>query len=580
MTDANGTKKTRYALVLSLQKDFDENKATKWIDEYLKNSELDGDKNNPEKDSFLVIYTDFDKVTGKIIPQKNGKPFYSKMIGSQSGYYAGSDGISQGDIYTKYMKSNPVVASTILYWPFCTAFEQVFNSSVEIGQGLSTNKAWTNRVWSAAPEATNLDIAEKVPTRSTTFAPYATISLRTGDTKQEKLANYPFQDFIKDGRPLACNDKLVKGFGGILSSLADDCISNSGAGYGKLPGYADYTDYLFAYEFNKYVIQDNNAAFKDQLAGSGKDLSDKMKGNQAPKIYSLNPATCFTAGIGKTTCSAGEVNNFTVKQRNATNKDYDLNGIPDEDPSKKGNEEAHISTGGFFFADAKFFAFADDNQMPIKRVMVNWGDDMPVTNMDTYGRYKNHKPYCAASEGDVVGLCGKAGVGGKETTETPSLLTCATDKECGIVDPSFVCLMKDHKDPTHKLPGKLKDQDAFDVARFGNMPRACEATYFDFAHVYTCSKGNKYRFKVSDPANKLSPATKGRLAAHGVKDSDEVCVYKPGVQILDNWDWCNGIDNVLNNNFVGRHLGACNFASEPTNFTPYKGQIVVVPEKQ
>jgi hypothetical protein len=103
----------------------------------------------------------------------------------------------------------------------------------------------------------------------------------------------------------------------------------------------------------------------------GKDLVIKEKLITSTNIFLI--PTCFTAGIGKTTCSAGEVNNFTVKQRNATNKDYDLNGIPDEDPSKKGNEEAHISTGGFFFADAKFFAFADDNQMPIKRVMVNWG---------------------------------------------------------------------------------------------------------------------------------------------------------------------------------------------------------------
>ena len=47
----------------------------------------------------------------------------------------------------------------------------------------------------------------------------------------------------------------------------------------------------------------------------------------------------------------------------------------------------------------KFFASSDDNHLPIRRVMVNWGDDpVGATNQSKTGFYKNAKPLCAGSD--------------------------------------------------------------------------------------------------------------------------------------------------------------------------------------
>lgn len=576
ITLTGGKTKTRYALIVSLNKDMDETKAEVWLDKYLTNDVYDGDANNPNKDRFVIIYVDFDGQTNKIIHQQpSGKPFYNRMIGELPDVYEGSVGIKQGNIYEQRMKANPVVASTLLYWPMCTDFKQVYDGNADIGTGASTNKAWTNRTWNAAASIANLDIVGNdgnILPRETEFAPYASINLRSYDLTQNKLSDFSFQTLAADGRPLACSSILVKGFGDeAIFGNYGNCIT-SGIGYANTQAYKDYTDNLFVYQYSRFIRNNNNAGYTD--AGDDDISQASKKGNITPQVYSLNPATCFVKSSGKTVCTAGDVNNITINQKNATQKDYNNDGLYDEDPGKKGFHEAQIGVGGTFLANTKFFAFADDNQMPIKRVMINWGDKTPVVNADRYGKYKNHKPYCASSDVGMVGLCGKPDAQNKTV---PTQLTCATDSECSIVDPSFVCLTKDNKIPANRLPGKLTDQDAFNVPRFGNSPRACEPTYFEFDHVYTCVKGGQNAVKLS--AAPISAVTKARLYGLNVKDNDEVCVFKPGVQIKDNWDWCNGVVDVLGAQYIGRHGVSCNQSVNMANFTSYKGQIVVIPEK-
>jgi len=567
---------TRYALILSLSSKISEEKATALLDSYL--SEIDPSKvKSPDDFPYVIIYADFD-TNGKIILQGgNGtpkKPFYASFEGEIPTNYPGSNINDHSGYKNSAMAYNLVVASTVVYWPFCSAFEQVYNSKADLGAGDGTDKAWTNRVWSSVSSVDKYQLPEKTLLAKTVYAPYATTNLGENDLIQSKLAQYTFTDFTKDGRPLTCEDPVVQGLSRLdffnSGIVGIGCNISSGKGYSDLAQSLNYTDYLFAKEFSKFTLQQNNSAYVD-LVGVGKDNDisyASKKGNITPQVYSLNPATCFVKSSGATVCTAGEANNITINQKNAMQKDYNGDGLYDEDPGKKGFHEAQIGVGGTFLANAKFFAFADDNQMPIKRVMINWDDNTPVVNADRYGKYKNHKPYCATSDTGYVGLCGKLQT---PNQSVPTQLTCNTDSECSIVDPSYVCLTKDNKeDPAKKLPGKLPDQDAFDVPRFGNSPRACEPTYFEFDHVYTCVKGGQNAVKLS--AAPITAATKARLYALNVKDNDDVCVFKPGVQIRDNWDWCNGIVA------SGYFKDACDQDTVMDRYTQYKGNIIVIPE--
>ncbi len=81
--------------------------------------------------------------------------------------------------------------------------------------------------------------------------------------------------------------------------------------------------------------------------------------------------------------------------------------------------------------------------------------------------------------------------------------------------------------------------EAYTAKRFGNLPRACEQGYFEFLHEYSCGpedEGRDYYKPVSD----LGPIDQIRLANIGLGRDDKICEFKPRVQVLDNWGWCNG----------------------------------------
>ncbi|MDP3244154.1 MAG: hypothetical protein Q8M83_00665 [bacterium] len=89
-----------------------------------------------------------------------------------------------------------------------------------------------------------------------------------------------------------------------------------------------------------------------------------------------------------------------------------------------------------------FYGSPDKNQMPIRRLAVNWGDDTPVLVIgDSNSSFKARWPVCDNSD-------------------------------------------------------------------FAHSSEACAERPFSFSHVYFCN--------------------------------DPVCSFQPRVQILDNWDWCNG----------------------------------------
>ncbi len=75
-------------------------------------------------------------------------------------------------------------------------------------------------------------------------------------------------------------------------------------------------------------------------------------------------------------CVAAEKDTFTVSGRNSyTNPDgslpdYDDDGLEDEDLNGDGQVDSIIGIENYA-ANVQFFAWADDNRMPVRRVMVD-----------------------------------------------------------------------------------------------------------------------------------------------------------------------------------------------------------------
>jgi len=215
---------------------------------------------------------------------------------------------------------------------------------------------------------------------------------------------------------------------------------------------------------------------------------------------------------------------------------------------------------------------ADDNpsaslgagRMPIRRVMVNWGDGSPITNQNKKGLYKNRKPFCANADDYEPIVTDQNKIGWRCFTSLganikDSYLTCKTDDDCKWI--SGTCQPADNR-------------------KFGDALRACEQNYFEFTHNYDCSNTSN-----QVPVSSLDAETKTRLYGMGLKDTDKVCVYTPKVQVLDNWGWCNGecpggVDD-SNGCYDGEgQIGGtdeCNPDSDYNSWTEYKGKIIVVP---
>lgn len=127
--------------------------------------------------------------------------------------------------------------------------------------------------------------------------------------------------------------------------------------------------------------------------------------------------------------------------------------------------------GGATKSTIQFYAYADKNHMPIRRVTIDYGDNSrnPVY---VEGYFKNHRgvdangaSYCNESQG------------------------------------------------------------------LGGSPQGCENTLFKESHIYKCDVGDLVNLPTcpSEPTS-VSPCKRG-----------DFCVYRPAVQVMDNWAICNGI---------------------------------------
>lgn len=241
-----------------------------------------------------------------------------------------------------------------------------------------------------------------------------------------------------------------------------------------------------------------------------------------PRVSAADTSSCDSAGH----CKAGQIDSLTVN----------------------GHQKGTISgSDGAMPVTAKFFGWASHNAMPILQRNVLWGD-LASAEPPAKGWYKNQKPYCSPdiSDANAVGECVNA----------PGL-TCAADSDC---------------------PGNGSCNLAAHQAHFGNTPGACNAAPFQFDHTYTCTLKDLKAMPKCDVTDDAKSA--GNAPCYRTISDAPVCVYRPKVQIVDNWGWCNCSGSGACDNH-GAYGSACSTTAASAAivkpWTEYSGEIRLAP---
>ncbi len=239
---------------------------------------------------------------------------------------------------------------------------------------------------------------------------------------------------------------------------------------------------------------------------------------QPPRIAAVDLASC---DAGKT-CKTARLDDLTVNGRTD-------GAIPGAD--------------GTMSVTAKFFAWASHNAMPILQRTVLWGD-LASAEPPAKGWYKNQKPFCSpdTSDTNAIGEC-----------QFLPGLTCSADSDC---------------------PARTGTCQKT-VNAFGNTPGACNVGAYQFDHTYTCSFSDLQRLpKCVDVGGLATNAPCYRLTG-----SSPACIYRPKVQITDNWGWCNCSGSGCRV-AGGAYGGACAAANPPADarpWTEFAGEIDLQP---
>ncbi|MBI4598899.1 hypothetical protein HY734_01735 [Candidatus Uhrbacteria bacterium] len=267
--------------------------------------------------------------------------------------------------------------------------------------------------------------------------------------------------------PVSITDLATQFFGKIYSLWKYDWTRDGGGAYVKgdlksLTGFSSYKD-------GQYDVTTSGDTY-----GTGFNGGEPS----APQIASVG--ACFG-----TECVEGTQGAFSV------------NGL------EAGKIEA---SGGSKHASVKFFAWANSNQMPLKSVLVNWGDDKRD------GAYEQY-------------------------AWPPRSTSGSTSTQNDNFYKNHRGLKEENRPYCHP--------DSNGEKEWGLTSATCETSYFSFDHDYSCSEN-----MVSDLQQKgilcdEADDGTGRLIASpctggDVPEASGKCVFQPRVHIKDNWGWCTG----------------------------------------
>jgi hypothetical protein len=201
----------------------------------------------------------------------------------------------------------------------------------------------------------------------------------------------------------------------------------------------------------------------------------------------------------------------------------------------------------------KFYAWADRNAMPIKKVKIDWGDKSDPTGPT--GKLKNHKPRCQRQEHEKLGLC-------LDNGQMIPGYSCSSTSDCdGIID----------------FTGRPATCSTDTYDNWGDTFESCTDDYFNYSHSYTCASPES--LPVCGSVDEDDEVVNENC--HVLREGNLWCRYKPRVTVSDNWNWCN--QNVVEVYQLGDGLngndGECLMrSSDESTGQWYSSYIYVRPE--
>jgi hypothetical protein len=195
-------------------------------------------------------------------------------------------------------------------------------------------------------------------------------------------------------------------------------------------------------------------------------------------------------------CAEGEPGTFTVNEKS--------------DPSS-----VITSYDGHLLATVKLYAYAQPNQMPIRNIVVDWGDgDQPGGDEVAW---------------PLTSFFGSRG------------------------DSNFY---KNHRG----VKSSGSNESWCDNKTWGRTGDSCDQTYLTFVHDYICSSA---AYRDGLPACPNDPSTTTTSPCK----MGNYCVFRPRVYVKDNWGWCTGTCNdPMNGDGKDQCYGAeCNPINCPKN---------------
>ncbi|PIZ93898.1 MAG: hypothetical protein COX83_00675, partial [Candidatus Magasanikbacteria bacterium CG_4_10_14_0_2_um_filter_41_31] len=364
------------------------------------------------KQNFMAIGMDFNK---------NGE--FLGYISRWCNNYVNDDGEGNGISFATFAQFANV----------CTDVVSVVDEDSQ--QLVEYNKAWTDRVTKGSNSFSGLNGLPILPlTLSSDIAPYASLeaymnqkNLNVNDVSELpayiRFYSFPQGDTNKYGTPYNCGNQLFPGSSVASGASTDAC--------GKSPNSADSLKLLFNKYYTEWQIPANKKL--TSLSNPSTDFSGTNLGDtKPPKIFAIDYLTCDNKQSGL--CPAVS-EGFTINSRNYptnpsdpmfSNEDKDISGATDP-----------IIVQGSYKAVARFYAYADDNRMPIKRVLVNWKDGSFI--YDVIGDYQNRKPYCATTDNFVYSYDSQSDTGLGRCVGTQ--LTCMSQVDCKSAGPNGTAVL-------------------------------------------------------------------------------------------------------------------------------------------
>lgn len=427
---------------------------------------------------------------------------------------------------------------------------------------------WTNRLWKE--NKTTYTIPTLNYTYATSTAPYGSLAMTSvfsqinqqvnltlfspiPDCKSSGVTGCEIANGIKPspsnvyqssvaGAPYSCPD------GNCVRTKDDGTEEFSNASGKNAPQGDSFLGSLFArvHKFYQYFGGEYAHLTQKGLNVFTPDLTETANGVRPPMVLSVGPCSDDGKCLENTTSTGISVND-----------------------SSKGDVKVFTPSARMF---VRFFAFADANQMPLRRMEIDWGDGR------TYpleGLFRNARGYTQPS--CVAGRC--------QVQQINDLSSCVSDASCS----SGKCILQEPGASigkcvnTQQLNACVNDQDCNPVPTcveknsaptFGTITDlTCDNNYNQFEHVYQCARvpyeqGGNFHASAADCGDQ-------RAFPNGC------CIFVPKVRVTDNWGWCNGncpSGPGGNGCYDASANGGLNECSLTTgSWTSYAGRIVVAP---